>query len=69
MKYTKEYNVDQNKIDQNKIDRLTSAIDEYMERGMPVSELIKEHIFKEYGENGNEELEEIAKEYFIEHLD
>lgn len=60
---------DTNKLEQDKLDRLTNAIDEYMKRGMPAGELIKEHIFKEYGENGNEELEEIAKEYFIEHLD
>ena len=60
---------DNEKTDQKKIDDLTNSIDEYMKSGMSVGELIKEHIFKEYGENGNEELEEIAREYFIEHLD
>ena len=62
-------NIKQTKLEQEKLDNLTIAIDEYMERGMPVGELIKEHIFKEYGEGGREELEDIATAYFIEHLD
>ena len=54
---------------EEKIQRLNEVIEEFLNSGMSLGDFIKEHIFKEYGETGNEELEEIAREYFLDKLE
>lgn len=51
------------------IKRLNSTIQEYIDSGIPMSEFIKMHLFEEYKLTGNKELEEMAIDYFIDHLD
>jgi hypothetical protein len=54
---------------ERQIRELSDVIEEYLNSGMTLGEFIKEHIFKEYGETGNKDLEDIAAEYFIDKLD
>ena len=56
------------KKDKKSIEDLDKIIEEYMNSGKTMSEFIKEHIFKEYGESGNKELADIAADYFLDHL-
>ena len=57
-----------NKKDQKKVDDLGKVMDEFMKSGLSVTEFMKEHIFKEYSEDGDKKLEDIAAQYFIDHL-
>lgn len=51
------------------VNKLNATISEYINSGMSMSDFIKRHLFEEYKITGNKELEEIAAEYFIDHLD
>jgi hypothetical protein len=58
-----------NKHDKHNVEELEKIIDKYVQSGMSMSDFIKENVFKEYVERGGEDLQEIAAEYFLDHLD
>lgn len=58
-----------NKKDKKNIKRLGKTIDDYLKSKMSMSDFIEKHIFEEYEETGNEDLKEIATDYFIKKLE
>ena len=56
------------KATKQKAEALERVIGEYLKSDKTMSEFIKEHMFKDYSEGGDKKLEEIATQYFIDHL-
>jgi len=57
------------KIKDKNIEKLNKILEEYEKSGLKVSEFMRRHMFEEYINNGDKKIEDIAKEYFIEHLE
>lgn len=57
------------KEDKNKIKQLDDMIEEYVKSGKPLSKFMREHIFKEYGENGDSRLHDMSVDYFLERME
>jgi len=56
------------KKDQKKVDDLNEVIEEWEKSGLSLNEFIKLKSLKDYTKDGDKKLEDIATEYFLDHL-